>query len=84
MLELTPLHWAAHQGNSEITQLLIDNGAKMTMSARGYTPIDFAGFCGKDNIVQTYAADLSKRIIAEVEHMKSMRESGMDEAAPVE
>ena len=86
MLLLTPLHWAAHQGNSEITQLLIDNGAKMTISARGYTPVDFAGFCGKDNIVQTYASDLSSRIKTETDLMKSAKENGntpVDESAGV-
>ena len=43
-LGMTPLHWAAYQGDSEMIQLLLDKGAKQNMTINGNTPVDIAGF----------------------------------------
>ena len=44
---MTPLHWACHHGNLELTEVLIANGADpslLTMNGNaGKLPIDLAG-----------------------------------------
>lgn len=61
-LEMTPLHWAAYQGDGQMVKLLLDNGAEMCESAVGNTPVDIAGFCGKQNVVLIFAEYLQAKI----------------------
>jgi len=66
-LKMTPLHWAAYQGDTELLKLLLDNGAIMVETSLGSSPIDIAGFCGKKNIVNEFADYLAVKINAEAD-----------------
>ena len=64
-LRMTPLHWAAYQGDAAMVQLLLENDAIQHMTSQGNTPVDIAGFMGHKDIVVTFCKDLEKRIIIE-------------------
>lgn len=46
------LHWAAHNGNNQITELLLQNGANINQqNRRGNTPLHLAAFKGQTETV---------------------------------
>ena len=61
-LKMTPLHWAAYQGDAAMVQVLLDNNACQHMTTQGNTPVDIAGFMGHREIVKTFCKDLERRI----------------------
>ena len=63
---MTPLHWAAYQGDSDMVQLLLDSGARQYQTILGNTPVDIAGFCKNTEVVLTFCQELDKRIQQEV------------------
>ena len=58
---MTPLHWAAYQGDTDMVELLLKNGAKMIMTKLGDTPVDMAGFVDDSDTVLVLLSDLVKR-----------------------
>ena len=73
-LRMTPLHWAAYQGDEAMVQLLLDSDAIQHMTTMGNTPVDIAGFMGHREIVKTFCKDLEKRIL--IEHKVKMENRG--------
>ena len=63
-LGMSPLHWAAHKGDSEMVQLLLDHNANQTSTTLGNTAVDIAGFCGNIDVVLTFCKDLEQRIVS--------------------
>ncbi|MEO7213507.1 ankyrin repeat domain-containing protein [Mucilaginibacter sp.] len=67
----TYLHWAAFRGNAEITEQLLNKGAKINLEdSHGYTPLLFAANSGQQNtkIYDLFIArgiDLKKELSAE-------------------
>eukprot|EP01052_Picozoa_sp_SAG31_P021415 SAG31_NODE_1655_length_7621_cov_3.211912_4_plen_126_part_00 len=52
---LTPLHWAAINGHSEITALLIENGAEIEFqNSKGMTPLLLASQNAHPNVVGSF------------------------------
>ena len=71
-LQMTALHWAAYQGDSEMVQLLLDNGALQLISLKGNTPVDIAGFCSNTEVVMAFCKNLEKQLIKDKEQMGGM------------
>ena len=65
-LRMTPLHWAAYQGDSEMVELLLDSGAIQKQTILGNTPIDIAGFCNCSEVVMTFCKHLERKIQNEI------------------
>ena len=79
-LRMTPLHWAAYQGDAAMVQLLLENDAIQHMTTQGSTPVDIAGFMGHKDIVVTFCKDLEKRIMIENKvRMENAAGGGMSE-----
>ena len=70
-LKMNPLHWAASNGDARLVKLLLRNKALQTKSARGFVPVDMAGFCDKRAVVEVFAADLSIRIYKKLQENQS-------------
>jgi ankyrin repeat protein len=52
---LTPLHYAAQQGNRALAQFLIENGATPVPGPEGKTPSDLAEEAGHKDLVEIFA-----------------------------
>ena len=39
---MTALHWAAYNDDHAVVKLLLKQGAKSTINAKGYAPVDIA------------------------------------------
>ncbi|RWY55667.1 ankyrin repeat domain-containing protein [Mucilaginibacter gilvus] len=67
----TYLHWAAYRGNAEITENLLNKGAKINLEdSHGYTPLLFAANSGQQNtkiydLFIAHGIDLKKELSAE-------------------
>lgn len=58
----TVLFHAACRGNSEITKLLLENGADATVSDKnGNTPLHLSGYCEIIDLLISYGADVNAR-----------------------
>ena len=53
-LQMTPLHWAAYNGDTAVVRLLLDNGAKPQINALDNTPVDLAGFSRSVEVVKMF------------------------------
>lgn len=58
----TVLFHAACRGNSEITKLLLENGADATVSDKNSnTPLHLSGYCEIIDLLVSYGADVNAR-----------------------
>ena len=64
-LNMTPLHWAAFQGDAELVQLLLENGAEQLANVYDLYPVDIAGFMNKAEVIMTFCKNLEKKIMVE-------------------
>ena len=71
-INMTPLHWAAYQNDNLMVELLLKEGARLRTSKLGDTPVDVAGFCGKEDIVMIFLRDLELRITERINLFKSV------------
>ena len=53
-LHMNPLHWAAYQGDHDLVQLLLNNGAVQMPNVYGLYPVDIAGFSKKSEVILTF------------------------------
>ena len=67
LLGMTPLHWAAYQGDSDICELLLKNGALQILTKHDKTPVDIAGFCGHGDVVMVFVKHLEQQLVRERE-----------------
>ena len=51
---MTCLHWAAYQGDSRLVEVLLNKGAKQSLTTLGNAPVDIAGFCGHSDAVLSF------------------------------
>ena len=62
---MTPLHWAAYQGDEELVQILLDYGAIQSLTTLDNAPVDIAGFCKHQDVVMTFCQDMEKKFTKE-------------------
>ena len=74
-INMTPLHWAAYQNDNLLVELLLKEGARLITSKLGDTPVDIAGFCGKQDIVMIFLRNLEKRVSERINMLKSFGSS---------
>ena len=61
-LRMTALHWAAFQGDADLTMLLLNKGEEQHANIYGYYPVDMAGFSKHTEVVQVFCEFLRKKI----------------------
>ena len=53
-VEMSPLHWAAYNGDKDVVHLLLSRGAKLTMNKKDNSPVDLAGFSKSVEVIKTF------------------------------
>lgn len=48
--KLTPLHWAAFNGDNDVVQFLLDHGATLQINSHNQTAIGLAGICDNSDV----------------------------------
>ena len=49
--KMTPLHWSAWKGHTQIVEFLLNKGADLAARTRGQAPLHFASRSGHDDII---------------------------------
>jgi ankyrin repeat protein len=57
-IKMSALHWAAFNDDDLLVSYLLHHGAKITTSYHDHNPIDIAGLCRHEKIVDTLTTHL--------------------------